>query len=236
MESKNELPLISCICVTKDRPDFLLRSIQMFEKQNYPSKELVISYPENDQRTIDAIKYILESKNVKIIQIQRLENDSIGKSRNSAIANCHGEYVCIWDDDDINYPTRLSEQYNTMFIENKFDSSILTRIILYEATAQKAFLSYSSYWISTLLCLRDHLLNYPCADSNEFELAPILNFLVDKNQIFYIQNNPSLYTYVYHGRNYLKYTIFLALVNKSEPLPEEFAKEINFFLSQKITF
>ena len=45
------LPLISCICITRNRPGYLSKAIVCFKQQTYPNKELVILYEEDDLLT-----------------------------------------------------------------------------------------------------------------------------------------------------------------------------------------
>jgi len=47
----NKCPLISCVCVTHNRPNMLERVIKCFEYQTYNNKQLVIVYEELDKLT-----------------------------------------------------------------------------------------------------------------------------------------------------------------------------------------
>lgn len=227
METKFLFPLISCICITKNRTELLNMSINSFHQQSYPNKELIISYPKDDKNTARLIDNLLKITSINIQKLERSNEDSIGMARNNAIKNCNGEYICMWDDDDLYYPTRIEDQYNSINVTGeKFESSILLRILFYEATARKAFLSYQSYWACTLLCKKVHLIAYPCADRNEFEYIPVIEFLKSKYLIAQIELSPSLYTCVFHGNNIMKYTTFLFLINQSITLPEHISQNI----------
>jgi len=231
MNPELTLPLISCICITKNRTAQLLKSIISFQQQTYPNKELVISYPEEDLPTQQLINTILELNPISILKIKRQEEESVGKARNAAITKSQGEYICMWDDDDLYYPSRLADQYIAMQQDNKnYEASILTRILFYEATAQKAFLSFQSLWECTLLCKKTHLLANPCADATGFECQPVITYLSPANLIYHLELSPALYTYIYHGKNSMPYTTFLYLINRSEFLPDEVAKNIKAHL------
>lgn len=227
MDEQPNLPLISCICITDNRPEMLIKTIASFEAQNYSNKELVISYPQGDQKSKDLMEKLLNLNFKNLVHLERQKNESIGKARNGAIGKCNGEYICVWDDDDLHYPTRLTEQYQSLSSENEsFDACVISKIIFYEATAKKAFISYSSHWSFTLLCKKSHLLNYPCDDRNEYEFTTALSFLVAANLIQTLLESPALYIFVYHGKNLMLYTTFLRLINSSEPLPDEVTQNI----------
>jgi glycosyltransferase involved in cell wall biosynthesis len=97
-------PLVSCIMPTRDRLDWLLQSIQYFDRQDYPRRELIIvddgvsnlsSYLSHDPR----IRYLRSSKRL-----------SIGEKRNRACDAATGSIIAHWDDDDWYGPDRLSVQ------------------------------------------------------------------------------------------------------------------------------
>lgn len=99
--SSMSLPLVSCIMPTYGRPDFVAESLAMFLAQDYPAKELIIL---NDcpGQTLEG-----DFPNVRIINApERWPN--LGEKRNAAIESAKGEYIAIWDDDDVYFPWRLS--------------------------------------------------------------------------------------------------------------------------------
>ena len=97
-------PLVSCIMPTRDRLDWLLQSIQYFDRQDYPRRELIIiddgvrnlaSCLPHDPR----IRYLRPGKRL-----------SIGEKRNRACDAASGSIIAHWDDDDWYGPNRLSVQ------------------------------------------------------------------------------------------------------------------------------
>lgn len=234
MDNTIHLPLISCICITDNRPEMLLRAILSFDQQNYTNKELIISYPNKDQVTKNLLDLVIPAI-INVIRIERVDQLSIGMARNEAIEKSNGEYVCMWDDDDIYHFARITEQYNAIR-QNEENSMacILTRILLYHANIYTAYLSFPSYWGSTLLCKKEIYLQYPCLNRNQFEYADILYNLELKNCLQYITANPSLYTSVFHGDNTMKYTTFFYLINRSEPVNEEVSLSIKSQLANSI--
>lgn len=231
METNQSLPLISCICITKNRLAELQRAIILFQQQTYPTKELIICYPEEDTKTPEIINQILKTVDITIVQLKRSDSITIGEARNQAVKNSSGHYICLWDDDDLYYPTRLADQFNSLQTNiGNFDASILPHIIFYEATAHLGFLSYPSYWACTLLCKKNHLLAYPYEDKNDLEYVPIMEFLKSQNLFSPVQLNPFLYIYIYHGTNIIPYTTFLFFINQSDTLSNDDSRNIAIHL------
>jgi glycosyltransferase involved in cell wall biosynthesis len=219
-------PLISCICITNNRPELLKKAIDCFESQNYPNKELVISYPKKDVST----KRILENNShsdLRILSIEREDEESLGNARNQAIIKCKGEYVCIWDDDDWYHSSRLSFQFNSIQEKGQgYQASVLTRILLYDTTTKKAYLSFPHYWDGTILCRKVILLQNQYKNSNIAEDSHVVHFLASKNLLFKIDNVPFLYVYVYHGNNTWNYEHFEIFLSKSELITGEDSEHI----------
>ncbi|WP_158799617.1 glycosyltransferase family A protein [Pedobacter sp. L105] len=219
MMSKISLPLISCICITDNRPEFLKKAISCFYAQNYVNKELIISYPENDRISKQLVQDLLQRLVIKIVPIERPSDYSIGKAKNHAILNCNGDYICTWDDDDWYHSDRLMVQYHTMRGQESFkQASYLTHIFLYDTINQIGNYSFPHYWSGSLLCNKDIILQIPYTDSNVGEDLPILQFLTSKNLIHQQADVPFLYIYVYHGKNVLDHFHFQYFLKKSIPL------------------
>lgn len=219
-------PLISCICITNQRPVLLEKAISCFISQNYPHKELVISYPLSDTLT----KKIIENhrnSDIQLITIEREEGDSLGYARNQAIAKSKGDYVCTWDDDDWYHPSRLSFQFNSMQIKGAgYQASVLTRIILFDVLSKQAYLSFPYTWDGTILCKKEVLMQNQYGYTNKAEDTHVIKFLSSKKLLFQIEEAPFLYVYIYHGENTWNYKHFEYFTSKSELLNEEIREKI----------
>lgn len=235
MKIKISHPLISCICITQNRPAFLLKAIVSFDSQNYPNRELVISYPKNDLQTKELIDNVLEAVDLRIVRIEREGNESLGTARNNAIANCNGDFICLWDDDDWYNSSRLSYQYNTMRTNGQFrEASILTRVMLFDFTAQQGYYSFPYLWCGSLLCKKEHILQHPFADTNLAEDTEIIKYLEAKKLMHYISEYAYLYLYVYHGTNALNYFQFCYYLKKSERVDQESTDWMRSLLDSKV--
>lgn len=224
-------PLISCICITNNRPELLQKAINCFKSQNYINKELVVSYPKNDTSTK---KVIAQEQNelLKILAIEREPEVSLGEARNQAIKRSNGEYVCTWDDDDWYHPSRVSYQYNS--IQNKGDgyqASILTRILLFDETKKEAYYSFNYTWEGTILCRKVMLLQNQYSLIDKGEDSHVIRFLSSKKQLLLLDQAPFLYIYIHHGKNTWNYERFKFFMSKSELLKGEEKEQIINYLN-----
>jgi glycosyltransferase involved in cell wall biosynthesis len=213
----------------------LLKSVLSFDQQNYPNTELVITYPRTDEVTRSIVARLKQISDIKILGIERNPGETIGTARNNAVAKCNGDYVCMWDDDDIYFFSRIADQYNLLQGNGKyFQASVVSQIILFDSGKGEAYLSFPYHWGGTLLCRKDHFLAHPCINSNQFECSPVINYLHQNNLLLQSDFNPQLYIYVYHGQNKNDRMSYQYLTRKSDPLENEFAYGISEYLKQEI--
>lgn len=90
--------------VTRGRAGFVLQSLRYFLEQDYPHKELLVVYEDED----DLPASIAEDERVRLLRVAR--GMSIGEKRNLGARAAHGEVVAQWDDDDWYGSSRLSAQ------------------------------------------------------------------------------------------------------------------------------
>jgi glycosyltransferase involved in cell wall biosynthesis len=100
----NPLPLVSCVMPTRGRPDFVRQAVSLFERQDYPNRELLIVGEPRDG--LDRLVPTSE----RIRHIQSPGGESIGAKRNRACSAAPGTYLAHWDDDDWYGTGRLSAQ------------------------------------------------------------------------------------------------------------------------------
>lgn len=207
-------PLISCICITDNRPSQLLRSIILFDAQSYPNRELVISYKTGDQATKQLIEKVKSSSTIRIVTIERHQALSLGMAKNEAISKCHGEYICIWDDYNWFHTNRLMHQYNTLQIKAKFcQSSLLKVIIVYNAINHKACLSTPYDWAESLLCKKSLALECQFDDIDYLESNKLIAYLRTRKLLYDINDAQTSFIYVYkdpHSQNYSQFSDFLS--------------------------
>jgi O-antigen biosynthesis protein len=98
------VPMVSCIMATRDRRDYVLQSIRYFQRQNYPSRELLIL----DDGTQDLSSEIGTDQRIRYLRLP--PGLTIGAKRNRGCELARGNIIAQWDDDDWYAPNRLSAQ------------------------------------------------------------------------------------------------------------------------------
>ncbi|MGH9461075.1 MAG: glycosyltransferase family 2 protein [Candidatus Polarisedimenticolia bacterium] len=98
-------PLISALCLTYNRPEWLPRAVEIFLQQTWPKKELLI---------MDASD---EDKRVKLPADGRVhrtffsaQQSGSGNRNKAGILQAKGDLVVYYDDDDWSHKDRLLEQ------------------------------------------------------------------------------------------------------------------------------
>ncbi len=104
-------PLISCVMPTFGRPDYVCESLNMFLEQDYENKELIIL---ND---CEGQEFAGDFPNVTIVN-EHKRWGTLGEKRNAAIRHARGDYIAVWDDDDVYLPWRLSYCMNRILSKN----------------------------------------------------------------------------------------------------------------------
>lgn len=220
MKIKPLHPLISCICITDNRPSFLLKSILYFDQQNYPNTELVISYPESDEGTRSIIAQLNALTDIRILAVVRNNEISLGEARNQAVNRCNGAFVCMWDDDDIFFFTRIADQYNLLQGNGRyFQASVIPVITLFDASKECSYVSKSRYWNGTLLCKKQHFLNNPCRHTDHEECTPVIEFLVQQQLLMTSGLDRQLYVHIIHDTNQTNQHEFRSPIDSTQSVP-----------------
>ncbi|MDN5286018.1 MAG: hypothetical protein JWR38_2292 [Mucilaginibacter sp.] len=193
------LPLISCICVTKNRPALLRRAISCFNKQTYVNKELLIVFEEEDSLTEEVVNET-SSKKIIAIKIPGRLNLTLGALRNLGISKANGELICQWDDDDWYHMGRLEFQ-QAVIRDTGMKGCILTQWIIYDEKFKKAYLSISRLWEGSLMCSKEQLQEHKYANKKKSEDSDLVNYLFNNHYLFPLDEVPNLYIYTYHGKN-----------------------------------
>jgi glycosyltransferase involved in cell wall biosynthesis len=109
-----EEPLISCVCVTKNRFELIKKSIECYINQTYINKNLFI-VSQGEKESNDKILNFISSLNRKDIHFFVAPDFlSLGAMRNVSVELANGEIICQWDDDDLYHPNRISSQYKIL--------------------------------------------------------------------------------------------------------------------------
>jgi glycosyltransferase involved in cell wall biosynthesis len=197
----SQATLISCICVTRKKPDLLKRAIGCFTSQTYSNKELIILYEDDDDDTIDFLKDGFPPESgIRLFRVPAYPKMALGELRNLAIKIAKGEYVCQWDDDDWYHMSRLEWQYHLLFREGRH-GSILTQWLVFDSTTSTAYISNSRLWEGSILCRKSVLQQKAYEDKTLGEDTATIEYLSSRGSLYYLSQMAGLYIYVYHGNN-----------------------------------
>jgi len=200
---KAELPLISCVCITRGKPKMLERAIGCYLGQTYPNKELVIVYEEDDGLTrafMESRSDLLRAGNILSVPVQADPKIPLGGLRNTGIDAANGTVICQWDDDDWYHAGRLSDQYEAMTVHGR-DGCILSQWLVYDAVSHDAYISNKRRWEGSILCTKKALQEKRYEDKSIGEDTATVDYLYDREKLYTLDNTPQLYIYIYHGGN-----------------------------------
>lgn len=192
-------PLISCLCVTRERGCLLSRAIKSFKDQKYINKELVIVYEEDDLSTGEYLSELLDNDIIKIEAVASPKL-SLGELRNLAVEESKGEYFCQWDDDDWSHNNRLAFQMDVIQT-SQMPACVMIYWLIFDALENQAYISNRRPWEGSILCKKSLITNeLKYEDTESGEDTSIIKKLFSRNLIFPVVM-PKLYIYVYHGGN-----------------------------------
>jgi O-antigen biosynthesis protein len=106
------LPMVTCLCITRNRREWLPRAIECFRSQSYANRELLIVADGADVSDL-----VPSDPAIRLVCVgARL---SIGDKRNYACALARGEIIAHWDDDDFSAPGRVLDQVGRLLSTSK---------------------------------------------------------------------------------------------------------------------
>jgi hypothetical protein len=189
------VPLVSCLMVTGDRPYLAARSVECFLAQSYPNKELVVI----DGGGSDQLQQGIEAICYPPIKLHRepQAGRSVGELRNLGVEKSSGKYLCIWDDDDLYDPDRISVQMSTIAALGS-DACFLARLQLWWPARRIFALSIRRMWEGSAICARDRFPLY--RPLRRGEDTPVTYNLWRTARVVTL-DEPRLYTYAFHGAN-----------------------------------
>jgi glycosyltransferase involved in cell wall biosynthesis len=92
--------LVSCLCVTEDRPSFLPWLLWNYRKQDHQARELVVVDSSSDPPAA------VDEPGVTVVRCPPGTN--VARKRNLAVAAAQGSVITWFDDDDWQHPRKLS--------------------------------------------------------------------------------------------------------------------------------
>jgi mannosyltransferase OCH1-like enzyme len=219
-------PLISCLCVTRNRVAMLRRAVSCFLKQTYQPRELVVLYEADDPATRDYLATLSEPS-IRPVEVPASPRLRLGSLRNLSLEASRGHFVAQWDDDDWHGPTRLTDQLRALRSSGK-PGCVLSRWVIYDLVTNTAFLSTKRAWEGSLVAERSAV--PPYLDLGQGEDTPVISRMVAENKLVLL-DRPHLYVYFYHGGNTCERVHWERLFSRAEPLAQEDAERMRSLLA-----
>lgn len=191
-------PLVSCLCITRNRVSLLRRAIACFLAQTYQPRELLVLHDAEDDDP-ETYNYLsaLNEPSVRTIKTASHTQPTLGELRNLSLQMAQGHYIAQWDDDDWYAPTRLAHQIAAIRSSER-KGCVLAREIIFDTATQSAFVSAKRAWEGSLVAERSAVPAY--ADLRRGEDTPVIKAMLEAGNLVFL-DAPQLYVYVYHGNN-----------------------------------
>lgn len=227
-------PLVSCLCITRGKPQKLRRAIRCFAAQRHPHRELIVVYEDDDPATESVV---FESSSrlgdcIKPVRVGAHPKLTLGELRNIAVEAARGEYICQWDDDDWYHNERIVRQL--LAIRNSArNACLLTNWLVFDELERKAYFSQFRLWEGSLFCRRDIVtpeVRYPSAIKHEDTV--FTGLLVSRGHVFPLVD-PSLYIYTVHKTNTWQREHFERIFSRSQLLGPAVSQQIEEILDEK---
>lgn len=197
-------PLVSCLMVTRDRPEFALQSVEYFRRQGYPNRELVI--------VEDGVASLADRlpRDPRIRLVSTGLRRTIGAMRNQSCELAKGELLVLWDDDDWQGPDRLATQVQPI-LDGLADITGLTDLDWLELDSWRCWqldrplqerMLVNRVYAGTLAFRRrvwDRIARF--ANRSVAEDAAFLRQALARGARFEHLSGQGIYVYVRHGKN-----------------------------------
>ncbi len=221
-------PLVSCLMPTGNRERFARQAVRYFQRQTYPSRELVIvdDGDTDDDGTVDdddrsgdhAMSGLphwadLEREGCEPAPVQYLRvpaGTSIGAKRNAAVQAARGELLLCWDDDDWYGPERIERQIEPI-LAGRAGVTALGQSLFYHVESDEfwtcsaeihARMFYQHVIGGTLaFCRSDWRASGGFPAQSMAEDASFLRRLLRRNVVLERVSSENLFIYVRHGAN-----------------------------------
>jgi len=190
------VPLVSCLMVTKDRFELAQLAVGCFRRQSWPRKELVILDEGADGRLRDWVAGLTDP-DIRLVPVAG--GRTLGELRNQSLELARGDFVCQWDDDDLQHPARLEIALAAM-AATQTTTSFLARETMWVPARQRmaTVAERPRPHENTVLAPRGSSLRYPSLARAED--TPAVLALVARQRAVLL-DLPQLYVYGVHGRN-----------------------------------
>jgi glycosyltransferase involved in cell wall biosynthesis len=170
----NQVPWVSAIIPTRDRPELVLRAVRSVLGQTCEHVEAIVVVDGPDPATIAMLEELHDPR-VRVISLE--ESVGGGEARNIGVAAAAGQWIALLDDDDEWLPEKVSAQLllaaqepdDRLVVASNFISRRQTGDLLWpvrpprtdEPISEYLFSDFCGYQTSTYLCSRRLFLEVP---------------------------------------------------------------------------
>jgi O-antigen biosynthesis protein len=102
---------VTCLCVTRNRRQWIPKAIACFLSQTYPYRELLILADGESVRDL-----VPADNSIRLLELEGAAR--IGEKRNLGCDRALGDIILHWDDDDWSAPGRIADQVSRL-LESK---------------------------------------------------------------------------------------------------------------------
>ena len=188
-------PLVSCVMPTHGRLIPARFAIQCFQTQTYLDRELVLVCKDEGS---EVAKYVEALADPRIRLAVATDAKTVGDLRNRAISLAAGDLICVWDDDDLYAPDRISTQLSLLQATNVAAAFLLREMLWSPRDARLGITQERLFQENTLLAWRSALPPYPSVvRGGDTSLVDQLK----RSQRLGAIDDPAAYIYVWHGQN-----------------------------------
>lgn len=200
---------VSCLMITRpERHEMMADAVEAWTRQTHPERELIVVVDLGPSEVRAAAAATIERfRRNDIHVVTPAASHSLGALRNLAVARASGEVVCVWDDDDLHHPQRISRQLDAM-TQAGCVATVLQEAMLYRPASRTL---RGMNWAATpagglpgtLMCRRADMPRYP-ESGPESALGEDLDLLLRlraEKPICLQTGEPHLYVYVTHAAN-----------------------------------
>ena len=214
-------PFVSCLMLTYNRLKPLKIAINNFIDQTHPNKELIVinSGDEQYMKKVDEFIQSVGGFDINDIHHYKVQPLSIGELRNIGLNHCMGEYVIVFDDDDIHHPQRIEKQLDVC-INSNIDGTLLrnfTAVYKNKIFGKKRHKCTMLPGLEGTLLFRKGDVRYP--DMDQGEDTGFLELLKDAGYHIAIIDEPyDMYEYNFYGKNTVSKDHFKEMIELNKPL------------------
>ena len=111
--NEDELPVYTILCPLYKEANMLPKFIEAINKIDWPKDklEVILLFEQDDQETIDATKELSLDRHIQILVVPHSKPKTKPKACNYGLAHSNGEFVVIYDAEDIPDPQQLKKSY-----------------------------------------------------------------------------------------------------------------------------